>query len=525
MNVARIPWNKTTLLSKLVGDYMAGNPNTSAFFHTAPNLESIQHFALNRKFDDNARKLLVDVLSSQYNQSGLAIPDNVKLLSNENTFTVTTGHQLCLFGGPAYFIYKIVSTIKLANQLSQKYPKLNFVPVFWMATEDHDVDEIDHVTLHSKSIRATFSKPFVTGRLNTAPAQEALEIFINHLGVSSPAAELANILIKAHKQPNHSQATRAWVHALFQKHGLVIIDGDDSALKQPFLSIVEREINEEITSKEVSITNQNLVTSGYHAQVNPREINLFYLNGGDRNRIIKEQNGGIRTESGLELNIDTLKAAPHDISPNVLLRPVYQEIILPNVAYVGGGGEIAYWLQLKGLFEALNLMMPALVLRDSIAWMHPIGNRWQATTQLNDDELFLPIEAQRNMVLERAGYHRLPFEAEKTALQVALNMVSNKIEAVNPSLEFSAMALKTDTINRFKVLEDKIWREVKKREKEKLEVVNKLRDALLPNGGLAERTESAFNYIGSFATIDKWLDFLLSIANPTDVTIKLIRQA
>ena len=183
MNVARIPWNKTTLLSKLVGDYMAGNPNTSAFFHTAPNLESIQHFALNRKFDDNARKLLVDVLSSQYNQSGLAIPDNVKLLSNENTFTVTTGHQLCLFGGPAYFIYKIVSTIKLANQLSQKYPKLNFVPVFWMATEDHDVDEIDHVTLHSKSIPATFSKPFVTGRLNTAPAQEALEIFINHLGV------------------------------------------------------------------------------------------------------------------------------------------------------------------------------------------------------------------------------------------------------------------------------------------------------------------------------------------------------
>lgn len=524
MNVFHVKWDQTNLLSKLVDNYVLGNSETTSFYHTTPTLESIKQYADSRKFAINQRIQLVNALATQYKQAGIEIPCNLALLSQENTFTITTGHQLCLFGGPAYFIYKIASTIKLANQLKEKYPEMNFIPVFWMATEDHDVDEIDHAELHGQKIVAAYQNPYISGRLKSAEALHALEQFASGLGLSNSASQLADVFRKSFKRTTLSHATRAWVHALFAKYNLLIIDGDDVALKQHFIPVFEKEINDQITAITVGATNERLKNSGYKTQVNPRDLNLFYLEGGNRSRLLLDKLNHLQTESGKIVTIHELCNSPEVISPNVLLRPLYQEILLPNLAYVGGGGEIAYWLQLRELFEQFSMKMPALILRDSFVWLPAAAKRWQQSTGLLDEELFMDEEQQKKLILERAGYVQHQFEAEKTTLQVALDMVAQKINPLNPSLEFSVKALKTDTLNRFKVLEDKIWREAKKRENEKLSALQKLRTSLFPNGSLAERSESAFNHLAKFETIDAFLTFLIASANPTESGISLIQQ-
>lgn len=323
------------------------------------------------------RQVLLSALLRQYRESGVgheAVTKNLERLGMPNCFTVTTGHQLNLFGGTQYFIYKIVETINLARAAQQRHPDAFVVPVFWMASEDHDFEEINHIWLQGKKHGWQSPEKGAVGRFNPAQALDIVSV-LDDFWKTEPitGSYLRQLFTEAYGKPTLAQATRYWVHALFGHEGLVILDGDDRELKRAFAPYMRRELSEGLVMRETEPTLAELETSGYHIQVQPRPINLFYLHASGRERITKNKNGYGSADSNLWIDQNTmdtiLEERPECLSPNALMRPIYQELVLPNLAYVGGTAEIAYWLEMKAAFSAMDVFFPVLVTRSSALWI------------------------------------------------------------------------------------------------------------------------------------------------------------
>ncbi|MFM9005309.1 MAG: bacillithiol biosynthesis cysteine-adding enzyme BshC, partial [Flavobacteriales bacterium] len=358
-------------LTPLVGDYCAGNPAVRNFYSTLPVADEIAEQVKNRVFTPDAFDVLHQTLSDQY--AGLTIHqkvlENMKAIADHNAACVTTGHQLCILGGPAFMVYKILSTIKLASSIQAHVSDKKIVPVFWLASEDHDRDEINHVYVQQRRLEWNTQQTGAVGRFSNEGLSEVLHAYseIAYDEASQRHIEFFRQLISQHT--TLAAATRAWVNACFGEWGVVVIDPDDARLKRLFVSTMRKELLHQSTYAAVTETNAHLKQRGYEPQVNPRELNLFYLQKNSRVRI-ESINGAWHTvdrskEWNQEALLNELDKHPENFSPNVLMRPLYQETILPNVAYVGGPGELAYWLQLKGVFAAFEIPMPAIVLRDA----------------------------------------------------------------------------------------------------------------------------------------------------------------
>ncbi|WP_233890507.1 bacillithiol biosynthesis protein BshC, partial [Tenacibaculum piscium] len=213
MKVTHIPFKKTGFFSKTMLDYLEESPKIKPFYNNFPSLEGFENQLKIKKahFSTDKRKTLVDVLTTQYRKV-TATPktqQNIADLSLENTFTVTTGHQLNLFTGPLYFLYKIISTINLCEKLTEKYPQENFVPIYWMATEDHDFEEINYFNFKGKKVQWNSNQSGGVGRFSTEGLAEVLAIFSEHLGTSKNAVFLKELFKKAYvKHVNLADATR-----------------------------------------------------------------------------------------------------------------------------------------------------------------------------------------------------------------------------------------------------------------------------------------------------------------------------
>jgi len=310
------------------------------------------------------REALVEVLQEQY--AGLPYSDatrrNIEALRNPNTFTLTTGHQLNLMGGPMYVIYKISSAIRLSQQLAEQYPDYHFVPVFWIHTEDHDFEEINHYYTDF------VDKHTYWGSFNGAVGRHILEEEIEEL---IPKAFAANLQSAYAAGKSLAEAHRAFFFELFDHLGLVMLDPDDGRLKEVFREVIRGELWGERAFHEVNKTSEALSEAGYLTQIHAREINLFYMDDETgRNRIVRREHEGFEV-----LNTDKVLLEEHfaqmvaeeveKFSPNVALRPLLQEMILPNLAYFGGWGELSYWIQLKGVFDAYGINFPLLLPRMS----------------------------------------------------------------------------------------------------------------------------------------------------------------
>ncbi len=351
------------LLSPLVFDYISKKEALKPFYDHYPDLNGFKaiissenlYSALNRELLSRTLKNQATLVT---NTTALS-SKNIKLLNEHNTFTVTTGHQLCLFTGPLYFIYKIYSVINLCEKLKQEFPQNNFIPVYWMATEDHDADEINHFNLFGKKIAWETNQKGAVGSFSN----EGLDIVYKQLeeiaGTGANTDALLELFEKCYlKHTDLATATRYMVNELFGEYGIVIVDGNSPELKSEFKPLIKKDIFENRFFEEVSDTIRELKSLGYEAQVSPREINCFYMDRNLRARIEKEGDSykvfgtdKLFSKSDLEKLIET---SPEKISPNVVSRPVYQQHILPNIAYVGGPGELAYWLEYKNLFQSIR---------------------------------------------------------------------------------------------------------------------------------------------------------------------------
>ncbi|TYA54825.1 bacillithiol biosynthesis cysteine-adding enzyme BshC [Formosa maritima] len=493
-----IPFKDTNYFSSLICDYLDEKEALKPFYHRFPNLESFKAQLDEKKesFSEQSRTTLVSSLKNQYQDINMSSEtlQNIEALKDENTFTITTGHQLNLFTGPLYFFYKIISTINLCKDLKAAYPKQNFVPVYWMATEDHDFEEINFFNFEGKKIRWQRDASGAVGELDLEGLQHIAEVFASYLNTGIYANELKKLFKEAYtKQDNLTEATRYLVNELFSETGLVILDGNDIELKRLFIPYVKDELLNQTSFKKVSETNLhiNKLPENYKIQVNPREINLFYITENLRERIVYEDGvfKVLKTDivwSKSEI-IQHLDEVPERFSPNVILRPLYQEVVLPNLCYIGGGGELAYWFQLKSNFETQQVPFPILLLRNSALLVSKKQQKKLENLDLNIADLFLNQDDLIEKLTRKLSEVDIDFSNQKAFLKKQFEDLYILAKKTDKSFLGAVSAQEKKQIKGLENLEKRLLKAQKRKLKEILDRVVSLQNELFPNQSLQER--------------------------------------
>lgn len=493
-----IPFSETGYFSKIVVDYLSENADLKKFYELYPTQENFKRAIDKKVFSEGNRAVLADRLIHQYKKDEIKLSQasgvlsNINLIRQNNSYTVTTGHQLCFFTGPLYFIYKIVSTIKLCENLKNESPEFNFIPVYWMATEDHDFAEINHFYAGNKRFEWHTEQKGAVGRMELVEMQNLITEYGEWLtDYSTNAEELRKLFTTAYsKFKTLAGATRYLVNELFGEYGIVIIDGDDSELKKLFAPALKKELLEEFSSTAVENQSKKLAEK-YKVQVNPREINLFYLADNIRERIIKVNGSYFVNDTSISFSEEEilieLEKYPERFSPNVLLRPIYQETILPNLAYIGGGGELAYWFQLKTTFEAANIQMPLLILRNSAAWLNEKQSKYLNQLGITKQQLFLEEGVlMKEWVVANSKYN-LELIQEKAAQLQFFNELQTLAENVDQSLTDHVGALSAKHKKQLDKLSEKLIRSERRKSETAQERIAYLKSSLFYNSGLQER--------------------------------------
>ncbi|MEN7546518.1 bacillithiol biosynthesis cysteine-adding enzyme BshC [Rapidithrix thailandica] len=515
-----ISFETTNQFSKIFLDYIRQAAPLHAFYNLHPKIQNFGEVLTKRTFSPEARQRLHQSLLAQYASLEESPKEQIDSLLHENTFTVTTGHQLNIFTGPLYFIYKVVTVINLAKQLKKAYPQYNFVPVYWMASEDHDFEEIKYFHLFGQ--RHEWQHPDPKGAVGHMDLQGLDEIL-------NEVENLPAVFQKAYTEcKTLAEAKRYYVNALFGKQGLVVVDGDDKALKRAFGPVIKDDLLNHSAKALVEKTDEALQAKGYKNQIFARDINFFYLDCQLRERIVKD-NGGeghyyevLNKDEKLSEQelLELLETHPERFSPNVVMRPVYQETILPNIAYIGGPAEIAYWLQLKAVFDHYQVDYPLLVPRNFALVINKSSLSRLDKLGFKEGELFQEIHELKKLYLDRHSENAIELTREVEAFQQLFQNVLEKAEQVDKSLVGFVGAEEKKGLKAL----DNIAKRMKKSEERNQETamsqIEKLKEKLFPNGGLQERHD---NFLNFYLNDPEFIDKLLATLEPLDFRFHVLR--
>jgi len=498
---ARLAYRQTNRFTKIILDYLDRAEDLKPFYCHAPSLQGIQDaIAERQKFSTN-REILAEQLKKQY--SGIerkdAVERNIQALLSKDTFTITTAHQPNIFTGPLYFIYKIIHAIKLSEYCNVSLPQYNFVPVFYMGSEDADLDELGHFYLHGEKIVWNTKQRGAVGRMRVDKELLGLISQLDgQLSVLNYGAEIVSIIRDCYKEGALiEEATFKLINSLFGEFGVIVLIPDNAALKKQAVKIFENDLLNETPSVIVEQTANRLLAADYKIQANPREINLFYLDDGIRERIVRKNTEYRIQNTELKFSQEGLLKELHDhperFSPNVILRGIYQEIVLPNLVYIGGGGEIAYWLQLKDLFKFYKVPYPVLLLRNSFLI---VEKKWQEKISrlgFTIDDFFLPEQELMNRLVSRETKNQIKLNGNFTAADKLYESLKKQAVAVDASLGKHVEALKTQSIYRLQELEKKMLRAEKRKFGDQRRQIRAVKESLFPKDGLQERIDN-FTY-------------------------------
>ncbi|MEC5394226.1 bacillithiol biosynthesis cysteine-adding enzyme BshC [Bergeyella sp. RCAD1439] len=460
-------------------------------------------------FSPERRRVLVEVLREQ--SADLQLTDkqrfNLDALLDEKTFTVVTGHQLNLYMGPSFFVYKILQTIKTAEYLREKFPGIQVVPVFWMASEDHDFEEINHFKTKDGFYEFRASSGGAVGRLkveDTAFVSRFEESFSDRLF----GAELIRWMREAYREgASLSQATRVLVQRLFSAYGLLVLDGDDSRLKAQMKPFFRKELLEQVlyetTAKRIGFLKERYG----RVQVNPRAVNLFYLTA-TRDRIERQGEEYVVVDKNLRFTrtaiLEELEKHPERFSPNALMRPVYQEVVLPNLAYIGGNAEVMYWLELQDYFAENNLSYPVLIPRNSVVCLDEKELRKAEKLGLLPRDFFGNFaEVVRGAMLKDVALEGVLRDSRLQVEQVFEVLKSRSVET-DVTFGHLVAAEQARQLKSYERMHKRLVRAEKRKQAEKLERLETLFLRIHPGGVWQERV---FNFSVFYADYGRlWIE-------------------
>jgi len=528
MNCTHLPFNAGHLFSKFDTDYALQSPELRAFYLYDPNMAGIKAAIEIRKSFAGDRTTLVDVFKKQYSQLTEVSPSSYHLIEEllkDTVFTVTTAHQPVLFSGPVYFIYKAISAIKLAQQINDKTEGEMAIPVMVIGGEDHDRAEINHLYLFGKKIEWGTDQEGAAGRYSLEGMEEVIQHTIEILGNHPNAEELRTTLLKAFQQGrSYGTAMQDFVQMLLGPYGLLVLNMDEPAFKTLFVPIIKDEIINKRSQNLIGSTQAAIDKLGYKPATFLRDINFFYLEKGRRDRIELEgeqyvvQNGG-PSFSEIEL-FNHIEQSPERFSPNVNMRPLYQELILPNLAYIGGGGELAYWAERLEHFKYYDIPFPVLIRRDSFFWIDSSLSKKMTKVGLSFEQLLPDIDQIIANYLEEVSNNELHIGDEKKIIEGQLNSIATKGGMIDPTLKPAFEAEASRIIKSLESLESRMVRAEKHKHEVAINQIRQLKEKLFPGNGLQERHD---NFMGFYLKYGRcFFEELLLQSDPLRSELKII---
>ncbi|MCX6202035.1 MAG: bacillithiol biosynthesis cysteine-adding enzyme BshC [Bacteroidetes bacterium] len=504
----QVAYPLTGYFSNLVSDYLEANQKLTPFYTHTPDIDGVKAAIAARDSFNTPRIALVNALNKQYEtvKASDLVTANIQSLANSKTYTVTTAHQPNLFTGPLYFIYKIAHTIALSRSLEKQVPSAKFVPVYYMGSEDADLDELGFVNIGGQKLVWQTKQTGAVGRmLVDAELLSLIKLIEGQIGVSVHGVAWVGLLKQTFTiGKTIAQATLEIVHHLFGDYGLVVVQPDSPELKSLFTSVIEKELTTGFSNNAVQQTIKNLSVH-YKVQAAGRAINLFYLQGNKRERIVQTDAGYEVTALGLSFTKDQILADvqnnPANYSPNVIFRGVFQETILPNVAFIGGGGELAYWLELKQVFADAAVPFPVLLLRNSFLLVPAKQALQLQKMHINTVNLF---KGRPQVIIDSFvkanSVHHLQINTQMAAIEAQYALIKEQAAAIDASLVDHIEALSHKQAQKLLQVQKKMLRAEKRKYEAEQQQITKIMEQLFPGGSLQERTENIADWYKIYGT-------------------------
>ena len=518
-----LPFDAVSQLAATDIAYAKEDDALKPFLKYAPSQISFHRIIDDKAKSFSPRKDLVEVLRRQYAnlQTTDIVNANMEALLQDDTFTVITAHQPSLFLGPFYFAYKIINAINLASAVTgMAGAQHTIVPVFVIGAEDHDLEELNHVNLFGKRVSWETDDTGPVGAMSTASIRtKALEHLRDIIGDSDNGKLIMQQIDRAYNGTNTvSQAVQSLLNDIFGKYGLIVLDMNDGQLKKHFVPIMREELLQQSSYKIVTKTIEELNKLGYKTQASPREINLFYLRPGSRERIVLDNGRYQVLNTELEFSeaeiLKELENHPERFSPNVVLRPLYQETILPNLAYVGGGGELAYWMERKALFEHFSVNFPLLVRRNSVLWIDRDVVKKLEKLDISPTQIFEDVDLLIKNFIQKQATDEINLNVEKEKLNHIFESVAHKAERIDPTLKSAIAAEATKQLKALEQLQSRIERAEKAKHEVSIQQIRSVKERLFPNNSLQERTDSFLPYYLRIG--DRYFDILIHMLKPLE---------
>lgn len=502
MHISKTPFNRISKLAYKDIYYQEQYQNLKSFYQYEPTFEGLKAAIEGRKSFPVDRVLLTEVLQDQYKNIAKSARQNLNIqaLNDDKTFTIVTAHQPSLLGGPGYYFYKMFSIIHLTTWLNQELPDYKFVPVFINGAEDHDFDEIKTINLFGKSITWDTTQSGSVGRFSIENLDTAIEALISILGKSPKAEQIGEIFKDAFSNTNnYNDFVAYWVNAFFKDYGLLVLNMDDKRLKSAFIPIMEREITERISLPLVTATQEALEKEHkFTPQAFVRDINLFYINNHTRERIYFEDDRFKINNTDLSFTkeeiLNLLHEHPERFSPNVVLRPMYEEFTLPNLAYIGGGGELAYWLERKSQFAAFNVFYPVLIRRNSVMFIPKHLQKLMEKLGISEDDLWKEENQLINEYIDKNTEEEFYLTNESKQIMQAFYEIADKAKHIDATLEPTVLGEAHKTIKTVENLENRLKRSIKQKQEVQINQIKNLKSKLFPENNLQERVESYLQF-------------------------------
>jgi len=496
----KIPYSETDIFNTLTNDFVNKSSDLFTFINKFPSLENFEEIISQKSLEKINRDALVSCLKKQNKNFKISkeTSNNINSLSSKNTFTITTGHQLCLFTGPLYFAYKVIGCINLCQKLKKTYPKYNFVPMFWLASEDHDIDEVSTININGKNLKweTDFQGPSGLAKVNNF--SDHVEKVINCFGNQALSEGFKEIFFNSYlENEDLSGATLSMLNKLFGKYGLVCIDANVPELKRRLVKLAENDIKTKKYTDILKKTSKQLA-SKYHNQVNVSDDNFFAIRDRERIKVTKE-------------NFYEIKDISKEISPNVLFRPIYQELILPNIGYIGGPAEIAYWMQLRGVFSEIDLTFPILILRNSLFVIDKKMKVNLSKLNLSADKFLKNLnDIEKKIIIAENNFDEL--NNENKEIEKIFDAIKLRFKELHLDESINSEYQKAN--KSIKKISKKIIRGLKKRNEILINRVEYLRNRFTPKNSLQERNDSFIQYYAVYG--ENFMKMLKDNLNPLD---------
>lgn len=430
---------------------------------------------------------------------------NITILKSKKTLAIVTGQQLGLFGGHLYTFYKIITAIKLSQHLNERYDEYQFVPVFWLEGDDHDFNEVRYMSLISDNnelIKFSYDDDIEVdsnrGSVGKIKFSEKIDLVFGELTSKTRKTDFTASLFELIKtcyndNETFKSAFKKLLFSLFDEYGLIIFDPQHKKIKERLKPIFLKEVTDFRVHTETLVNVSAKLEETYHAQVKVNPVNLFYSNEEGRYLIEPVDNEfrlkRKRKRFTYEELINLIDTEPEAFSPNVLLRPICQDYVLPTAFYIGGPSEIAYFAQIMPLYDFYSIESPIIYPRSSATIIEKNINTILDKFNLTVSEVFMNPDKLKDQVVSSLSDSTIDsiFESTFNQIELSFDQLQEKLFELDKTISESGSRYKQRIINYIEELKGKALEAQKKKHEVTLRQIDKLAVSVYPNSSLQER--------------------------------------